>query len=1739
MTSQSWYDNPETNYYGGGGAGSTGSSNGNNRSAASYIYTQELAQQHILRCWVPTASKLSRGKKGTIQRMFTGEPLKNSCNVYIYNQTTEDWKQEYQIRGDPNRRGHAVYPSSPLAGNSSQTFMGITYNSSASQNNGDAWKAFEPYGLENSDTWSTSTVYDDDGNDISYYPHNQPSGWSGGTWVAGTYTGSTSLGGVSGEWLKLQVSTGIQPKKFRMDQLINTMDSFAVISTWTILGSNDDSNWTNLGNFTNPNTSSEYEIDLEGTLTINTTYTYFALVIKSRRTDGWSSGDNELVIIPTFTLFTDDPSEDFGRSLDGTDNADMVAVGAPGTWFGSRSHIDGYAYVFTKDSTGNGWTQRGSVLSQQGGFGHSVALSQYDGNILVVGSPFFRTFENVYSDMALSEGKVYIYKWDGSTNYTLQQTLNSPSGTLSLSPHGTYSLSSWATWKNFYFGYSLGITDIGDKIIVGEPSIRNIWWEPDQKQGGDHGSWASDSFQFTGNAHVYDNFTVLSGGTNWTSNVSMTSVIGTTGIGLTSDTHPTKVRWCDALGASVDINRAGTRILAGAPGSYGTSNAAPHAMSGKIYTLDWDPVDVEWKEMGQDAKHITAPQGNMLLGWSARFDGSGRRIVSGATGFINHITYNKGNVIIFDWNGDQWVSFPNEMVDIRSWNNDSNYWTNYQHKLGESISVDGEGEMVSIGKVEHHAPHGSVPSGGLRPNGWYVPDITYIGGATTTVAGSNSQVDTGMSNIWVYNINQSMVVKGNVTVGGYIQGTGISIGTNDDSSTSNKSIYFGGSKSDNAYELTVIENRVYETEEKAELLLFKGNDNADATGGGTYGPDRIRLKGGQIAFDLNAGYDRSHEDIKAVMHKNASGEGMLGINTRSPTECLHVDGKIYGMRGFVGDGRGLSGLTTNYINQMAYDYKFNQVGATRSSTEWGELTISAQTAYPTLALTSNTSSGYTVTASSDVTNAWKVFGSSSSGSWGGLTNNYKMDYYNDPGLYLGSVERIEGYKGEWIELQLPTTTRIYLTQLDINAPSSSYQPRLVHVFGSNDGTYTRYSLIHSPPDNVNLSSGNATVFTRTPDYLQDDPVNRILIIVERLTGSVSSQRWDGVTIYGTFGTFSPLVKIDPQKGIGIGTLPSALYPFNLDCDINISTGRNYMINGVAQKFSPWSISGSSNYEIYADNSNNKLSIGTSDFPHLVNIKGSSTTYADLLLTNNTDSSSARLLLGTPLNSNSSDLTTCAFKSAIIAHGNTGNSTSDLHFCLNSGTSNGPSGTATLTDSRMVIANHSTYVGNVGIGLAFGNSPIHKLHVVGDIGLTGSLKEITTGNDWVPSITNNGGIINDNGSLRIDLAASANQSILGVSNGGTGVDGSTHDANGLFYYGSAVHTTLAPPTVNETILLTDTAGDAPLWALISDGLSVATVSGPGPTKEIKVSLDTTSGGLAFNNNNQLKVSLNANSGGLAVNNSNELEVSLDTTNGGLAFNNSNELEVSLDTNGGLGFNNSNQLRIDFTNTSSIQGQLPASFVAGGGSGSSNVVAWVYDSTSSPPEVTFDQGASGYIAAIGGTTDMDNILTISGSVKIDQGSNNLPGYGSNGDLSVYGMLSKGSGSFKIDHPLPSMSNTHTLCHSFIEGPKADLIYRGKVNLVNGSASINLDTVSNMTSGTFEALNRNVQCFTTNESDWDAVKGSVSGNTLTISCQNASSTANVSWLVIGERKDQHMYDTHWTDDDGHVVPEKAKST
>jgi hypothetical protein len=140
-------------------------------------------------------------------------------------------------------------------------------------------------------------------------------------------------------------------------------------------------------------------------------------------------------------------------------------------------------------------------------------------------------------------------------------------------------------------------------------------------------------------------------------------------------------------------------------------------------------------------------------------------------------------------------------------------------------------------------------------------------------------------------------------------------------------------------------------------------------------------------------------------------------------------------------------------------------------------------------------------------------------------------------------------------------------------------------------------------------------------------------------------------------------------------------------------------------------------------------------------------------------------------------------------------------------------------------------------------------------------------------------------------------------------------------------------------------------------------------------------------------------------------------------------------------------------------------------------------------------------------------------------------------ITGSLSKSSGSFKIDHPLPKKTDTHHLVHSFVEAPQADNIYRGKVDLVNGTATVNIDTVAGMSEGTFILLNREIQCFTSNETGWTAVKGSVSENILTITAQDETCTDTISWLVIGERQDQHMYDTEWTDENGKVIVEPLK--
>lgn len=137
--------------------------------------------------------------------------------------------------------------------------------------------------------------------------------------------------------------------------------------------------------------------------------------------------------------------------------------------------------------------------------------------------------------------------------------------------------------------------------------------------------------------------------------------------------------------------------------------------------------------------------------------------------------------------------------------------------------------------------------------------------------------------------------------------------------------------------------------------------------------------------------------------------------------------------------------------------------------------------------------------------------------------------------------------------------------------------------------------------------------------------------------------------------------------------------------------------------------------------------------------------------------------------------------------------------------------------------------------------------------------------------------------------------------------------------------------------------------------------------------------------------------------------------------------------------------------------------------------------------------------------------------------------------FGSVSKPSGAFKIDHPVSP--DEKYLVHSFVESPQADNIYRGTVALSSGTATVNIDSASRMSEGAFVGLNGNTQCFTNNESGWSQVRGNLNGNILTIESQDPNSTDIISWLVIGERHDNHMIETSWTDENGRVITEPLK--
>jgi hypothetical protein len=139
----------------------------------------------------------------------------------------------------------------------------------------------------------------------------------------------------------------------------------------------------------------------------------------------------------------------------------------------------------------------------------------------------------------------------------------------------------------------------------------------------------------------------------------------------------------------------------------------------------------------------------------------------------------------------------------------------------------------------------------------------------------------------------------------------------------------------------------------------------------------------------------------------------------------------------------------------------------------------------------------------------------------------------------------------------------------------------------------------------------------------------------------------------------------------------------------------------------------------------------------------------------------------------------------------------------------------------------------------------------------------------------------------------------------------------------------------------------------------------------------------------------------------------------------------------------------------------------------------------------------------------------------GGSNFAGYFL-GNVSITGSIAKGSGTFKIDHPLDPENKI--LYHSFVESPDMMNIYNGNVSTdAKGFATVTMPEY-------FDALNSDFRYQLTVIGSFAQaiVKEKMKGNLFVI--QTSVPNIEVSWQVTGVRKDKYAQ-AH------RVIPEVAK--
>jgi hypothetical protein len=181
--------------------------------------------------------------------------------------------------------------------------------------------------------------------------------------------------------------------------------------------------------------------------------------------------------------------------------------------------------------------------------------------------------------------------------------------------------------------------------------------------------------------------------------------------------------------------------------------------------------------------------------------------------------------------------------------------------------------------------------------------------------------------------------------------------------------------------------------------------------------------------------------------------------------------------------------------------------------------------------------------------------------------------------------------------------------------------------------------------------------------------------------------------------------------------------------------------------------------------------------------------------------------------------------------------------------------------------------------------------------------------------------------------------------------------------------------------------------------------------------------------------------------------------------------------------------------------------------------------SPGGLQVYQGFRNYLNASipsGSTGDSSNFFTVKGKSQII------------GSLNVSSGFSAGFKNFRIEHPL---NENKWLYHTSTESPRADLIYRGTLQLQSGEGSASIDSASNMMIGTFDVLTKNPQLFLQNNESFDRIKGYVQSGSVYVLSENQNSTASIDWSVIAERQDVQILKSPLYDTNGNYRTENWK--